>query len=276
MFLSPLLRNPDLENRLLSKVSYCFSQQVALLETNPYLLGLTIVVSIVHSIFEFLAFKNGKWRLAYLQLCCDDSAGVSFYHFIRRYPVLEQPSVFGGAVCAFYHIWCVSVAGGAALHTGQRDQLCCPGQRVYRPAHRLLEDHQSHGRQGEWLVTLAGILLKCFGSWYRLWLFLSQLDRENRIAGIVPRLIFKDKSTYVESSTKIYDDVSELSCAVEFNEVIAINCFWMTLVCFSRWPLSTCPGCCTLSLGVMQFIVYYMWSTKAGTLGCSVCFTGSC
>lgn len=33
---------------------------MALLETNPYLLGLTIVVSIVHSIFEFLAFKNGE------------------------------------------------------------------------------------------------------------------------------------------------------------------------------------------------------------------------
>lgn len=30
------------------------------METNPYLLGLTIIVSIVHSIFEFLAFKNGK------------------------------------------------------------------------------------------------------------------------------------------------------------------------------------------------------------------------
>jgi len=30
----------------------------AFLETNPYLLGLTFVVSIVHSIFEFLAFKN--------------------------------------------------------------------------------------------------------------------------------------------------------------------------------------------------------------------------
>uniref|UniRef100_A0A4W5NVK5 CLPTM1 regulator of GABA type A receptor forward trafficking n=1 Tax=Hucho hucho TaxID=62062 RepID=A0A4W5NVK5_9TELE len=34
------------------------SVKVALLETNPYLLGVTIVVSIVHSIFEFLAFKN--------------------------------------------------------------------------------------------------------------------------------------------------------------------------------------------------------------------------
>jgi len=31
----------------------------AILETNPYLLGLTFAVSILHSIFEFLAFKNG-------------------------------------------------------------------------------------------------------------------------------------------------------------------------------------------------------------------------
>lgn len=35
-----------------------------LLETNPYLLGLTIIVSIIHSVFEFLAFKNDVqfWR----------------------------------------------------------------------------------------------------------------------------------------------------------------------------------------------------------------------
>lgn len=31
-----------------------------LLETSPYLLALTIIVSISHSVFEFLAFKNGK------------------------------------------------------------------------------------------------------------------------------------------------------------------------------------------------------------------------
>lgn len=45
---------------ILSKLIF-FVEQVALLETNPYLLGLTIVVSIVHSIFEFLAFKNGEF-----------------------------------------------------------------------------------------------------------------------------------------------------------------------------------------------------------------------
>lgn len=46
---------------ILSKLIFFFVEQVALLETNPYLLGLTIVVSIVHSIFEFLAFKNGEF-----------------------------------------------------------------------------------------------------------------------------------------------------------------------------------------------------------------------
>ena len=30
-------------------------------ETSPYLLGLTIIVSLVHSVFEFLAFKNGEF-----------------------------------------------------------------------------------------------------------------------------------------------------------------------------------------------------------------------
>lgn len=40
------------------------SLKQAFLETNPWLLGLTIVVSIVHSVFEFLAFKNDIqfWR----------------------------------------------------------------------------------------------------------------------------------------------------------------------------------------------------------------------
>jgi uncharacterized membrane protein len=31
----------------------------ALIETNPILLGLTFVISLLHSVFEFLAFKNG-------------------------------------------------------------------------------------------------------------------------------------------------------------------------------------------------------------------------
>ena len=30
------------------------------METNPYLLGVTMIVTLVHTVFEFLAFKNGK------------------------------------------------------------------------------------------------------------------------------------------------------------------------------------------------------------------------
>jgi hypothetical protein len=40
------------------------SLKQAFLDTNPYLLGITVIVSIVHSVFEFLAFKNDIqfWR----------------------------------------------------------------------------------------------------------------------------------------------------------------------------------------------------------------------
>jgi hypothetical protein len=31
-----------------------------MIETNPYLLAVTIIVSVIHTVFEILAFKNGK------------------------------------------------------------------------------------------------------------------------------------------------------------------------------------------------------------------------
>lgn len=33
-----------------------------LLETNPYLIACTVIVSILHSVFELLAFKNGQYK----------------------------------------------------------------------------------------------------------------------------------------------------------------------------------------------------------------------
>ena len=41
-----------------------------LFETNPYLLGLTLFVSLLHSCFDILAFKNGKASLSLGGLCC--------------------------------------------------------------------------------------------------------------------------------------------------------------------------------------------------------------
>ena len=30
------------------------------MDTNPYLLAITVIITLVHNVFEFLAFKNGK------------------------------------------------------------------------------------------------------------------------------------------------------------------------------------------------------------------------
>lgn len=38
------------------------SLKEALLETSPYLLAATFIVSILHSAFELLAFKNGMFK----------------------------------------------------------------------------------------------------------------------------------------------------------------------------------------------------------------------
>lgn len=37
----------------------------AMIDTNPILLALTFVVSVLHSIFEFLAFKNGEFFFSF-------------------------------------------------------------------------------------------------------------------------------------------------------------------------------------------------------------------
>lgn len=85
--------------------------------------------------------------------------------------------------------------------------------------------------------------------------FPFQLDRENKIVGIIPRLVFKDKSTYVESSTKIYDDVSAFvhRLLIRLNMIHSLR---STSSCrLHRWRSSTCPGCCTRSSGVTPFTV---------------------
>jgi hypothetical protein len=40
-----------------------FVSQRVFLEGNPYLLGLTMIVSLLHSLFDFLAFKNGMYNI---------------------------------------------------------------------------------------------------------------------------------------------------------------------------------------------------------------------
>lgn len=53
-----------------------------LLETNPYLIAATVIVSVLHSIFELLAFKNGKLNfLACCNLIFNISSRFHLWHF---------------------------------------------------------------------------------------------------------------------------------------------------------------------------------------------------
>lgn len=49
----------DLYNYL-TKIVASLKKKRTLLDTNPYLLLLTVAITLVHNVFEFLAFKNGK------------------------------------------------------------------------------------------------------------------------------------------------------------------------------------------------------------------------
>lgn len=61
-----------------------FKFQRVFLEGNPYLLGITMVVSLLHSVFDFLAFKNGI--LSSIALFPTNSVGID----IRGVSLLGQ------------------------------------------------------------------------------------------------------------------------------------------------------------------------------------------
>ncbi|XP_062454285.1 LOW QUALITY PROTEIN: putative lipid scramblase CLPTM1 [Rhea pennata] len=132
------------------------SVKVALLETNPYLLALTIVVSIVHSVFEFLAFKND----------------IQFWNSRQSLEGLSVRSVFFGVFQSLVVL-------------------------LY-----ILDNETNFVVQ---VSVFIGLLIDL---WKITKVMDVRLDRENKVAGVFPRLTFKDKSTYIESSTKVYDDMA--------------------------------------------------------------------
>ncbi|NXE85769.1 CLPT1 protein, partial [Cochlearius cochlearius] len=132
------------------------SVKVALLETNPYLLALTIVVSIVHSIFEFLAFKND----------------IQFWNSRQSLEGLSVRSVFFGVFQSLVVL-------------------------LY-----ILDNETNFVVQ---VSVFIGLLIDL---WKITKVMDVRLDRENKVAGVFPRVTFKDKSTYIESSTKVYDDMA--------------------------------------------------------------------
>lgn len=125
----------------------------ALLDTSPILLGLTIVVSLAHSVFEFLAFKND----------------IQFWRDRKSLEGLSVRSVF-------FNLFQTMVV---LLYVLDND-------------------------------TSMLIRLSIFvGLFIELWKIPKvtniKIDRENKYLGIIPKIRFEDKGSYVESSTKEYD-----------------------------------------------------------------------
>lgn len=132
------------------------SLKETLLETNPYLLGITIAISILHSIFELLAFKND----------------IQFWNNRKSLEGLSVRSVFFN---------------------------------VFQSLIVLLYVLDNE--------TNFMIKISCFiGLGIEVWKIQKvvnvSISRQNLLFGFLPRLTFSDKGSYVESSTKQYDNLA--------------------------------------------------------------------
>lgn len=87
------------------------SLKEALLETSPYLLGLTFAISILHSIFELLAFKNGTELMR-------KKVSIAHIFFSDRHSVLEQQKVSGGTLRQISIFQCFPVNDCASVRAG--------------------------------------------------------------------------------------------------------------------------------------------------------------
>ncbi|XP_055640174.1 putative lipid scramblase CLPTM1 isoform X2 [Toxorhynchites rutilus septentrionalis] len=132
------------------------SLKETLLETNPYLLGITIAVSIFHSIFELLAFKND----------------IQFWNNRKSLEGLSVRSVFFN---------------------------------VFQSLIVLLYVLDNE--------TNFMIKISCFvGLGIEVWKIQKvvniNINRQDLVFGFLPRISFSDKGSYVESSTKVYDNLA--------------------------------------------------------------------
>lgn len=132
------------------------SLKETLLETNPYLLGITVAVSILHSVFELLAFKND----------------IQFWKERKSLEGLSVRSVFFG---------------------------------VFQSLIVLLYVLDNE--------TNFMIRMSCFmGLGIEVWKIQKvcnvSVELTDRILGIFPRIRFSDKGSYVESSTRVYDNLA--------------------------------------------------------------------
>ena len=132
------------------------SLKEAILETNPIMLGLTIAVTLVHSVFEFLAFKND----------------IQFWKTRDSLEGLSVRSILFGVV-----------------------------QSVIVLLYVIDNDTN--------FVVKVSIFIGCLIDLWKITKVVSVgLDRDNPLIWGIPRLTLTDKSTYVESDTKKYDQLA--------------------------------------------------------------------
>lgn len=127
-----------------------------LLETNPYLIATTVIVSVLHSVFELLAFKND----------------IQFWNNRESLEGLSVRSVMFNvfqSVIVFLYVL---------------------------------------DNEANMIITIS-----CFvGLLIEIWKINKVVDfslnREERVFNLFPKIVMKDKGSYVESSTKQYDQLA--------------------------------------------------------------------
>ncbi|XP_067943747.1 putative lipid scramblase CLPTM1 [Watersipora subatra] len=127
-----------------------------LLDTNPYLLALTVSVSLVHSVFEFLAFKND----------------IQFWRNRKSLEGLSVRSIFFG---------------------------------VFQSLIVLLYILDNETNIVVIISVGVGLLID---AWKITQVINFKIDYENKWFDAIPRITYTDKSTYVESKTKAYDQMA--------------------------------------------------------------------
>ena len=84
---------------------------------------------------------------------------------------------------------------------------------------------------------------------YQLGVLIFQVNWNEKLFGVFPRVSFNDKGSYVESETKVYDEV----CTTLFS-----NCF--------RWLLNIYRGHYFHCYLDTAYIAFFIMSIKDGTL----------
>lgn len=144
----------------------------AILETNPIMLGLTVVVSIVHSIFEFLAFKND----------------IQFWKSRKTLEGLSVRSILWGIVQSLI----------VFLYVLDNDT--------------------------NFVIRVSIFIGMIIDAWKITKVVSISLDNENKILGIFPRPVITDKSTYVQSDTKKYDELAFKYLGMLFFPLLVAYC----------------------------------------------------